>query len=282
MASELSDVLSTLDNEQSEALDLSSIAVSSVNKKRQRPRTAKIWDYTPVSRETILVSKDGKVIWRCKYCLKDYLERGGTVVIATHLLETHNIDIGSMQASKTLIQQSNIIDAFQRGQQSNHKRRCLSTVATQTLDPATLENLYIRWITTCGISFRMVAREEFRTLLQYLNPEINNWLPTTHTTIQSWTIRTYELEKFRIQQAVQSALSKIHFTVDLWTSPNSLAILGVIGHYVAENGDLQQSILALVELDGHHTGQKLYSNLYRSQLILKFRSKTGREYHESH
>jgi hypothetical protein len=54
---------------------------------------------------------------------------------------------------------------------------------------------------------------------------------------------------------VQLALSKVHFTVDLWTSPNSLAIISIISHYIAENGDLQHSVLALQELDGQHSGQ---------------------------
>ena len=65
----------------------------------------------------------------------------------------------------------------------------------------------------------------------------------------------YGTEKGRIQQKLQSSLSKIHFTVDLWTSPNSLAILGVIGHYISESGVLQHSILALKELDGAHSGE---------------------------
>lgn len=84
----------------------------------------------------------------------------------------------------------------------------------------------------------MVSCGEFRSFLQYLNPETENWLPTSATTIRLWTVRTYESEKRQIRQKVQSTLSKVHFTVDLWTSPNSLAIIGIIGHYIVENGDL--------------------------------------------
>jgi hypothetical protein len=79
-------------------------------------------------------------------------------------------------------------------------------------------------------------------------------VPSSYTTIQLWTVRTYAKEKLRILQVVQSAISKVHFTVDLWTSPNSLAIMGIIGHYIAENGELSHSVLALRELDGQHTG----------------------------
>jgi hypothetical protein len=37
----------------------------------------------------------------------------------------------------------------------------------------------------------------------------------------------------------------------------------MIGHYFADNGDLCQSVLALSELDGQHTGEN------QSQLIMK-------------
>jgi hypothetical protein len=117
-----------------------------------------------------------------------------------------------------------------------------------------LESLYVRWITSCGITFRMVTIPSFRDLLPYLNPAIDNHLPTTVKTIREWVIRQYDAEKDRVRQKLQSALSKIHFTVDLWTSPNHLAILGIIGHCIIEIGDLEHFVLALRELDGEHTG----------------------------
>jgi hypothetical protein len=100
----------------------------------------------------------------------------------------------------------------------------------------------------------MVEHVDFRALLQYLNPMVDTWLPASHTTIQLWSLRIFEAEKIKIQQALHSATSKIHFTVDLWTSPNTLSILGAIAHYTAENGELKQSCLALTELDGDHSG----------------------------
>jgi hypothetical protein len=33
-----------------------------------------------------------------------------------------------------------------------------------------------------------------------------------------------------------------------------LAIIGIIGHYISETGNLEHSVLALKELDGAHTG----------------------------
>jgi hypothetical protein len=259
MASQQSDAFSALGSEQfsdSEAPNSSkpTPSTSSVTfNSKKRPRTSKIWDYTPGAHNDSFTNSAGKAVWRCKFCRKEYLETTGSKAVMLHLQSAHSITIQSTQVIKTLSRQASIAEAFQHT--NDHKRRNLTTEDIGSLDGALLEVLYIRWITTCGIAFRMVEIEEFRALLLYLNPAIDNYLPSSHTTIQLWTIRTYTAEKVRIQQKVQSALSKIHFTVDLWSSPNSLAIIGMIGHYISDTGNLQHSVLALKELDGAHSGQ---------------------------
>jgi hypothetical protein len=114
----------------------------------------------------------------------------------------------------------------------------------------------------------MATRLEFRSLLHYLNREIDNWLPNSIPTIQTWTLRTYKAQKQRIRHEVQAALSKVHFTVDLWTSLNALAILGIIAHYISETGKLEHFVLALEEVDGEHTGQYSYINLFSNLLMV--------------
>lgn len=93
------------------------------------------------------------------------------------------------------------------------------------------------------------------SLLHYLNPEIDVWLPSSHPTIQEWTMRTYKSQQQVVQTSLQSALSKIHLTIDLWTSPNTLAIIGIVAHYISDSGQLEHSVLALREVDGEHSGE---------------------------
>jgi hypothetical protein len=104
------------------------------------------------------------------------------------------------------------------------------------------------------VSFCIATLVEFRALLYYLNPEIDNWLPNSIPTIQTWTLCIYKSQKQQIKHKVQAALSKIYFTVDFWTLPNSLAILGIIRHYMSESGQLEHSVLALREIDSEHSG----------------------------
>jgi hypothetical protein len=156
-----------------------------------------------------------------------------------------------MKDVKLKAQTASIATAFARGQEVITKRRKIYTA----IDVATFQQLFVRWIACCSIPLRISERPEFRDLLAFLNPNIEAVLPANHETVRTWTIEAFQIEKLRAQQAVRSALSKIHFTVDLWTSTNFLALLGIIAHYFAEDGQLRQSVLALREVDGQHTGQ---------------------------
>jgi hypothetical protein len=48
-----------------------------------------------------------------------------------------------------------------------------------------------------------------------------------------------------------------HHTCDLWTLPNSLAILGLVAHFIAENGELRHPVLALKQPKEEHSGENL-------------------------
>jgi len=264
-----SNALSILDTEEfgnSPLIPLSSTQSTSPQQSfRKRQRTSFIWEHMPDPPHTIY-AKGQFIYWHCRYCPKQYRESGGTTFIIRHL-ESHDI-VDTKRVQQASSQQLSITSAFERGEESQHKRRRLDSTISD-INPAALEQLLVRWISRCSIPFRMVECPEFRDLLFFLNPGINTWLPTEHHTIQSWTLRAFELEKQRVQQALQSAQSKIHFTVDLWTSTNSKALLGIIGHYFADNGDLRQSVLALRELEGQHTGKN------QSQLIMKIIEEYG-------
>jgi hypothetical protein len=64
-----------------------------------------------------------------------------------------------------------------------------------------------------------------------------------------------------VKQALYTTRSCIHMTVDLWTSLNKKPLIGVIGHYIGDTGSLQETVLALREIKGRHTGENLASTI---------------------
>ena len=59
-------------------------------------------------------------------------------------------------------------------------------------------------------------------------------------------------------------IEKLNVTVDLWSSPNSKAIMGVTAHWVDKEWNLQDLLLDAVEVKGRHDGENLSSHLSTS------------------
>ena len=120
-----------------------------------------------------------------------------------------------------------------------------------------LEILWVNFLVACSLALRLICVPQFRAFLQYVNPKVLEYLPTSANTIREWVLRQYKGRKETMKAKIQSARSKIHISCDVWTSPNSLAILGVIAHYIDEEGTLQHTNLALKSIIGDHTGESL-------------------------
>ncbi|KYK57504.1 putative AC9 transposase [Drechmeria coniospora] len=88
-------------------------------------------------------------------------------------------------------------------------------------------------------------------------------------------MRQYEGQKEKVKQRIQSAKSRIHISCDFWTSPNSLAILGVVAHYVTEDGKLEHCTLALKDIDCEHDGSHLAAAIMEVVDDWGFASKLG-------
>lgn len=84
----------------------------------------------------------------------------------THLREKCKINLQSSHEARIERYQQGIEESFRNvmNQNPDYKRRRLNTTAdTESVDPSILEDLYVKWITSCGVSFNMVGREEFRS-----------------------------------------------------------------------------------------------------------------------
>jgi len=104
---------------------------------------------------------------------------------------------------------------------------------------------------------RLVECPEFRALLSYLNSNVDQWLPIAHKTVRTWVIRQFEIEKGKIKIRLQNSKTKIHLSLDIWTSPSNKPIFGIITHYISDTGVLEQVVLAMKEIEGNHSGLNL-------------------------
>jgi hypothetical protein len=227
--------------------------------KLKKKRTSWVYKHMRDTEDTqhVYLNHLGFQEWRCRYCEKNYQLSGGTLNVEKHL-NWHGVSEDAPQDVRIKNQQINLSVAIASAEAHPQKRRRLQDKPTQTpLDGDVVEVLYVKFIAACNQSLRLVECPEFRDFLVYLNEDINTWLPGSHNTIKLWVLRQFDIERKRIKQRLQNARTKIHISCDLWTSPNTLAIFGIVAHYISEDNVLESSVLAIKEVDGAHEGNNL-------------------------
>jgi hypothetical protein len=245
----------------------------------RRPRTCWVYKHMPdLDIETKYYSTtNSQLEWRYKYCPKRYALNGGTRCMKSHLKTIHNISEDSPREERAKKRQLSIEDALATGSANPQKRRCLEILDPTNLyiNPDQLEVLYIKFLVSCNLSLRLVESPAFRDLLTFLNKDIDIWLPDSHNTILTWLLRQFSIQKVEATQRLYSARTLIHLSLDLWTSLNGLAILGIISHYISEEGILEESVLSMKVVEGQHTGENLTTYVLETITDYGFASKLG-------
>lgn len=214
--------------------------------------------------QIISYNSDGKEVWPCGFCAKngkkkEYLISGGTTNIEKHLEKEHSMYEDSPMEKRLSAQQQSIQEAMDSAEFNTSKKRKLTeiTPSEKELDGKVLESLFVRWTATNNQALRIVECPEFRSFLAYLNSNVNVWLPNSHTTSGEWVLAQFEMEKERIRLRLLSARGRIHISLDVWTSPSSIPILGVVAHYISEDNQLESAVLAMKEIQGSHGGDNI-------------------------
>ena len=120
-----------------------------------------------------------------------------------------------------------------------------------------IENLIVLLLVPCDLPFTFANFQEYDDILYAVHPEAAKLLPSFSNTIKSWIVVCFKRQKSLLKDSLQQAVSKIHFTLDLWTSPNHFAFLGVMARFALPSGTLAQTLLALQEMESSHTGETI-------------------------
>lgn len=115
----------------------------------------------------------------------------------------------------------------------------------------------IMWIIHCHIALSMLENAFFRDLLMLMNTSLAKLLPYARSTLRKWIFADFEERKKIVQAELSSAVSSIHISFDIWTSPNFFSIIAVYSHFVDRHGKRQRRLLAFRRITGKHTGENI-------------------------
>jgi len=104
------------------------------------------------------------------------------------------------------------------------------------------------------LPFSIVTWPEFRRYSLSLNPSIGSSLISSRSTLVAFITKAYNFYRKQLRNKLQKANSSIHFSADLWTSPNRTSFIGVHAQWVDEEHSLQNMLIGLPECKSSHSG----------------------------
>ena len=148
----------------------------------------------------------------------------------------------------------------------NQSQQSLDLCITSSTTPseAALRNAFnrqayiealISLLTRRRVAFSMVEWDELKDLALACNPAIEDSLITSRRTVMRYISASYEFYAAQLADSLQSAISMIHISSDLWTSPHRHGMLAVCGQWVDKGYKLRKALLGLLECRKDHSGE---------------------------
>ena len=178
-----------------------------------------------------------------------------------HLKGQHKIDVEVSVSRIQLTTLQQLEQLYSQVQSSGQSEDIDSQVFKNYLNQDIINEALISLIVVRNLLLRMVEWPEFHTLCQVLNPKSDSFITTAHSQIGRKIKESWQIHKDTIHKKLQSGLSNIHLSVDIWTSPNQHLLLAVTADFVDYNEEkLVKALLALHTVKGH-SGEEQFITL---------------------
>ena len=118
----------------------------------------------------------------------------------------------------------------------------------------------MRLIVTNNLPFSLIEAKSFKELLKFCNPSVEQYLFKADALTDHVMLMLIEGRE-KVKAISKELNSKIILTLDIWTSPNGLSILGITSHFIDNDYRLRELLLDAFEMHGQHTGENIANNV---------------------
>lgn len=109
--------------------------------------------------------------------------------------------------------------------------------------------------------FTIFEHSFLRSLFNQFDHDLVQQIPWSGSSITRGLQRLFDTKRNVIKSELRDALTTIHLSFDLWTSPNRFAIVAVFAHFIDRGARQQSRLLALRRQFGTHSGENLAASL---------------------
>jgi hypothetical protein len=172
-----------------------------------------------------------------------------------HIERNHKIqvELTPSRIQTTTLQQ--LKQLYLKAESSSQTSKVDTQVFRKQLDQDVINEALISLIVVQNLPFTAVEWPEFHTFCQVLNPESKDAITTTHSQVKNKIKKAYEIHKDTVRKKLQSALTNIHLSVDIWTSPNKHLLLGVTRDFVDCTEEKHLKTLLRLRPTAGHSGE---------------------------
>jgi hypothetical protein len=202
---------------------------------------------------------------RIKYCIHCIEPHSyGTSVttnMRNHLNSKHQIIVESASSPVQTATINQLQQLYSKAELTGQTETIDTQVLRKVLDQDIINEALISLIIVRNLPFRLVEWPEFHTFCQVINPQSHDYITVAHSQIPKKIHQLWQSRKDIVRKKLQSALSSIHLSLDIWTSPNRLLLLGICAHFVEEGEEkLSKALLALRTVI-NHSGDEQFATL---------------------
>ncbi|CAD0020548.1 unnamed protein product [Aureobasidium pullulans] len=129
------------------------------------------------------------------------------------------------------------------------------------LDSKVFRQALLKWHILDQVSLRKATSDAHNDLLSIVNLDTELLTITSHSTMREEVITLYMTSLGIVKGYLAKAKSKVTLSFDIWTAGNKLPLLGIVAHYIDYNYELKVVLLALLEINGSHSGENIAAHL---------------------
>jgi hypothetical protein len=232
-------------------------------KRFRTPTATDIWTESrqPSSKEPKR-NRHGQKIWYCKRCTYSQTAHNR---VRGHLRDKHYIQISEKPTAKNL-GQNNAIDrlfrrqaARQEGHDIEQEKHLLAAVDERLYNQA-LVNL----LTAHNLPHSLVEWPEWYALLHTVNYMAPRVVTQSRGQVPKLLEEGFTTHRQRLITKLKFSLAQVHFSIDIWSSPNHHSLLAIVAHFInPDSRQLCKALLALRELEGAHSGEAIAETFLR-------------------
>ncbi|KAM3536949.1 hypothetical protein ARSEF1564_010129 [Beauveria bassiana] len=211
--------------------------------KKRKLRTPETWKHFRLPQADEETHQSSQRLWYCQKCCNPSWRTVSTTSAKRHMRNTHGIAIEEEERPAKKALQQSLEVAFMHAEQKSREiaTRSEESILRNTIQLDAFDEAQIQLITRRRLPLNCVSWPEYQALLCAVNPRAEEVLIQSGTTVFAHNERSYLLHREAIKSQLQAAKSKVHFSIDLWSSPHRKAFLGICGQWVDDNYELSDN-----------------------------------------